>query len=86
MGSRRHERGRINDIPMKRMIQVLGIFYTAEKEASTLGDNWTSKLNNRIRAIKQWEDRNPTLYGKVIVAKTLLLSQFSHDLQIIALP
>ena len=35
MGSRKHERGRIH---MKRMIQKLGIFYSAEKEASTLGE------------------------------------------------
>ena len=68
------------------MIQILGIFYSAEKEASTLEDNWTSKIENLIRTIKQWENRNPTLYGKVIIAKTLLLSQFSHVLQGLALP
>ena len=36
MGSRKHERGRIHDIPMKGMIHILGIFYSAEKEASTV--------------------------------------------------
>ena len=71
---------------MKGMIQILGIFYSAEKEASTLEDNWTSKIENLIRTIKQWENRNPTLYGKVSIAKTLLLSQFSHVLQVLALP
>ena len=85
MGSRKHERGRIHDIPMKGMIQILGIFYL-EKEASTLENNWTSKIENLIRTIKQWENQNPTLYGKVIIAKTLLLSQFSHVLQVLALP
>ena len=83
-GSRKHERCRIHDIPMKGMIQILGIFYSAEKEASTLENNWTSKIENLIRTIKQWENRNPTLYGKVIIAKTLLLSQFSHVLQVLA--
>ena len=86
MGSRKHERGRIHDIPMKGMIQILGIFDSAEKEASTLENNWTSKIENLIRTIKQWENRNPTLYGKVSIAKTLLLSQFSHVLQVLALP
>ena len=86
MGSRKHERGRIHVIPMKGMIQILGIFYSAEKEASTLENNWTSKIENLIRTIKQWESRNPTLYGKAIIAKTLLLSQFSHVLQVLALP
>ena len=85
MGSRKHERGRIH---MKGMIQILGIFYSVEKEASTLGEKkkWTSKTENLIRTIKQWENRNPTLYRKVIIAKTLLLSQFSHVLQVPALP
>ena len=82
MGSRKHERGRIHDIPMKGMIQILGIFYSAEKEASTLENNWTSKIESLIRTIKS----NPTIYGKVIIAKTLLLSQFSHVLQVLALP
>ena len=85
-GSRKHERGRIHDMPMKGMIQILGIFYSAEKEASTLENNWTSIIENLIRTIKQWENRNPTLYGKVIIAKTLLLSQVSHVLQVLALP
>ena len=52
-GSRKHERGRIYDIPMKGMIQILGIFYSAEKEASTLENNWTSNIENLIRTIKQ---------------------------------
>ena len=86
MGSRKHEWGRIHDIPMKGMIQILGIFYSGEKVASTLENNWTSKIENLIRTIKQRENRNPTLYGKVIIAKTLLLSQFSHVLQVLALP
>ena len=85
MGSRKPERGRIHDIPIKGMIQILGIFYSAEK-ASTLENNWTSKIKNLIRTIKQWENRNPNLYGKAIIAKTLLLSQFSHVLQVLALP
>ena len=74
-GSRKHERSRIHDTPMKRMIQILGIFYSAEKEASTLEENGTSKIDNLIRTIK-----NPTPYGKVNIAKTLLLSQSSHVL------
>ena len=58
------------------MIQILGIFYSAEKEASTLENNWTSKIENLIRTTKQWENRNPTLYGKVIIAKTTVVTIF----------
>ena len=86
MGSGKHKKGKIQDIPMKGVVKILGIFFSAESEASLLEENWSTKLDNLIRSIKQWENRNPTLYGKVIVAKTLLLSQLSHILQVLALP
>ena len=86
MGSGKHKKGKIQDIPMKGVVNILGIFFSAESEASLLEENWNTKLDNLIRSIKQWENRNPTLYGKVILAKTLLLSQFSHILQVLALP
>ena len=44
MGSRKHERGRIH---MKGMIQILGIFYSVEKEASTLGEKKKMDKQNR---------------------------------------
>ena len=72
--SRKHERNGIHGTPMKRMIQILGVFYSAEKEASTLEENGTCKIDNLIKTIKQWENRNPAPYGKVNIAKTLLLS------------
>ena len=73
LGSRKHERGTVNGIPMQKIIKILGIYYSSEKEASLVEENWNSKLENVLRTIKQWENRNPTLYGKVILAKTLLL-------------
>ena len=86
MGSGKHKKGKIQDIPMKRVVKILGVFFSAENEASILEENWNTKSDNLTRSIKQWENRNPTLYGKVIPAKTLLLSQFSHILQVLALP
>ena len=82
MGSGKHKKGKIQDIPMKGVVKILGIFFSAESEESILEENWNTKLDNLIRSIKQWENRNPywgnrKLHGKVILAKTLLLSQFS---------
>ena len=86
MGSGKHKKDQIQDIPMKGAVKILGVFFSAESKASILEENWNTKLDNLIRSIKQWENWNLTLYGKVIPAKTLLLSQFSHILQVLALP
>ena len=69
---------------MKGMIQILGVFYSAEKEASTLENNCTSKIENLIRTIKQWENEESKSIAES--TKTLPLSQFSHILQVLALP
>ena len=38
------------------------------------------------RMIKMWQRRNPSLYGKIIICKTFLLSQISYIIQALALP
>ena len=86
MGPRKHDRGKINDIPMKERIKILGVWYSAELEASTVEANWNNKIENVLKVIKRWENRDPTLYGKVILAKSVLLSQLSHCLQVLAIP
>ena len=44
MGSRKHDRGKINDIPMKERIKILGVWYSAELEASAIEATGTTKL------------------------------------------
>ena len=34
MGSGKHKKGKIQDIPMKRVVKILGVFFLAENEAS----------------------------------------------------
>ena len=84
MGSRKHDRGKINDIPMKERIKILGVWYSAELEASTIEANWNSKVENMIRAIKRWENRNPTLHGSYS-GKIFIAFKLSHCLQVLAL-
>ena len=44
------------------------------------------KIEHILRIIKTWELRNPTIFGKVILIKTLLLLQLSYVLQALAIP
>ena len=39
LGTRKWDRGRVRDIPMKDTIKILGIYYSAHEEASKLEEN-----------------------------------------------
>ncbi|WP_419585360.1 reverse transcriptase domain-containing protein, partial [Thiolapillus sp.] len=87
LGSKQEQSGNESGIPMKKgKIKILGIYFSANKEASLIEDNWNDKIENTLRMINSWGKRNPTLYGKAILAKTLMLSQFSYALQALAYP
>lgn len=87
LGTRKNEVGNCSGIVMKKdKLKILGIYFSADTEASLIQENWTEKIETILRVIKKWENRNPTLYGKVILAKTLLLSQLSHAIQALACP
>ena len=87
LGSRRQENGFIKGIPMaRRNIKILGIYFSPDTEASLIPENWSDRIENIIRTIKRWENRNPSLYGKVLLAKTLLISQLNHVIQALAIP
>jgi hypothetical protein len=87
LGSRKHDINTILGIELKpTLIKILGIHFSANSEASLIDENWKKILDSILCCIKQWERRNPSLLGKVTIIKTLLLSQLSHILQVLALP
>jgi hypothetical protein len=87
LGSRKHDTSTILGIELKpSLIKILGINFSANSEASLIDENWKKILDSILCCIKQWERRNPSLLGKVTIIKTLLLSQLSHILQVLALP
>ena len=67
-------------------IKILGIFFSAEKEASLISDNWEGKIKEIKKSITRWCRRDLSLYGKIIVAKTFLLSKISYVIQSLSLP
>ena len=78
--------GGISWIEKGDTLKVLGIHFSAHLEASLIEQNWTSKLENIERCIKKLQKLNCSLYGKVILAKTFLLSQISFIIQSLSLP
>jgi hypothetical protein len=56
---------------------ILGLIYTADLH-NVEQLNFDDKLSNIQREITQWSKRNKTPLGKIIVAKSLLLSKITH--------
>ena len=78
--------GGISWIKNGEELKILGIYFSAEQEASNIEKNWSTRLENIERYIKTLQKQNCSLYGKVILCKTFLLSQISFLLQSLSLP
>ena len=67
-------------------IKILGIYFSSNIEASQIEKNWLPKIENMKNTIKRWHNRHISLYGKVIIAKTFLLSQWTYVIQSLTPP
>ena len=68
------------------VIKVLGIYFSGEKEASNIDLNWSSKIDILIRDVNRWKKRDISMYGKIILCKTFLLSKINYIIQSLSLP
>ena len=67
-------------------IKILGIFFTNDKSAANIEDNWKHRVDKIENIIKSWSQRDLGISGKLIVIKTFLLSQLIFIMQSIGLP
>ena len=67
-------------------MKILGIYFKSHVEASMVEENWKEKIEKMEKVIKRWQNRNLSLIGKIIVAKTFLLSIWTYTLQALSLP
>ena len=66
-------------------IKYLGIYLTRnEHESEQL--NWFSKLEKVKSILKFWKMRNLTMYGKVVILKSLIISQFVYVSSVLPFP
>ena len=77
-----------DDIPFEivEKIKILGIHFQADKMAKHIEDNWLSRIAKIQRNIKEWEKRDLSIHGKIVIAKTFLISQIIFVMQSIGLP
>ena len=69
-----------------KQIKILGIYFSNDSTASKIEGNWTERLEITKKTIKQWFGRNLSIYGKIIITKTFLMSPYIYLMQSIGLP
>ena len=78
--------GEISWVNPGELIKILGIYFSSMREASDIEKNWETRIQ-RIKCImKLWQKRESSVYGKIIICKTFLLSQISYVIQCLSLP
>lgn len=78
--------GDINWIKLGEYIKILGIYFNASDEISNIERNWIERVEKIKVLMKRWQSREPSVYGKILVCKTYLLSQISYIIQSLSLP
>ena len=69
-----------------RQAKILGVYFRNDLSACQIEEDLTSKIKKLRRTIAQWSRRNLRIYGKIVIAKTFLTSQFLNIVQSIGLP
>ena len=66
-------------------VKYLGIYLTKNKYQSEQL-NWFAKLEKVRSILKFWKMRNLTIYGKVVILKSLIISQFVYVSSVLPFP
>ena len=76
------------DLPFEttKMIKILGVYFTRDKMARNIEENWLGRIDKLHSLIKQWNARDLSIHGKVIIVNTFLTSQFNFVMQSVGLP
>jgi hypothetical protein len=69
----------------KNPIRCLGIYVGYNKNACK-EKNWLEKLNKIEQILNGWRKRHLTLFGKIIVLKSLIMSSLIHNFSLLETP
>ena len=62
------------------------MYFRSDQSACQIEENWNSKIEKAKRTIAQWSRRNLSIYGKILIAKTFLISQFIYIMRSVGIP
>ena len=86
LGSDQDRHDKPHNLKWVKQIKILGINYKSDVSAQDIDANWSKKIENMKRIIIQWSRRNLSIIGKILVAKTFIISQFIYTMQAVGLP
>ncbi len=66
-------------------VRVLGIYLGHDKNECE-NKNWHEKINKMNKVFERWKNRHLTLFGKVLIIKSLAASKLVHTLSILHTP
>merc|ERR1712105_253611 len=66
-------------------VNSLGVHFGNNKDKVT-EKNWSPKITKIENLIKVWKTRNLTLFGKITIIKSFLVSQIIYNAQMILMP
>ena len=69
-----------------KYVQILGVYFTCDKCAFQVEENWTGRVENIRRIINAWEKRNLSIVGKVCITKAFLISRLVYIMQALGVP
>ena len=81
-----HSNSDVKWLKDEEFIKIVGVYFGAKLEASKIELNWKSKIEHMLRTINRWNRRKISLYGKIIISKTFLLSKINYIIQSLSLP
>ena len=86
LGQDKNRTLKLHNLKWVKQVKILGIHFRSDISPQNIDDNWTKKIDRMKRTIKQWTRRNLSIYGKKLIAKTLLVSHLIYTMQSIGIP
>ena len=86
IGRNKHRNDTFCGFKWKSKIKILGTYFSNDKNASSIEDNYRERIAKIKRLISTWEKRNLSIMGKIIVVKTFLISQLVYFMQAFIIP
>ena len=90
IGRKKHDMNGINGIQWRSgagaRIKILGVFFSNNEKTSEISENWEEKIVVMLEKIKRWEKRDLSIYGKICIIKTFLISQVVYLMQSLLMP
>ena len=86
LGSNKNRQDVYHEFKWKKKIKILGVYFSNDKPASNIEDNYTDRIAKIKRLISTWEKRDLSIMGKIIIVKTFLMSQLVYFMQAFIIP